>query len=525
MGCEVGVLNLAPVLKSVLWVSFGVLAIDVLLATFILVRRLRRWLYFKRTDGAVKQFGAPIHSFVAGDLPADDLIAILQTMHNIAERDAVRGLLLDNRQGSERVTEILFRLGYVEAWAREAFGHRRTGKLIRHIVNKEELPPPPSRRFARIRRLRLFCIKRAIAVSQLGQLDAAFSGVFFREAMADPSSYVIRANVAAIRNNLEAHEIPLLLELLRQAVKESTELPVTSVKTTLVRCAISDLNQFVPFLNDEDPRYRFVLVDSIREICDGAKFALNAKDFPEDLYQWFVDKAARDESVDVRARSARVIRHFHDAAATLTLRSMIEDGNEFVRLHTVRACADSYYSELIPDITRRITDPRWRVREASVKTLAKFGKAGRAQLAQYFLNTTDRFASEQLIEEMQRNGIIAEMLPALSAEDGESKLAMNVCAKMVRMGKTSLLADLLGCEMLLSRWAPAITSAEPIIAAEKARAQLLDLLLEAPTNEVMITLRALAERKDDHLSAKAQATLESIHAGVAGEEPQCMIFS
>jgi hypothetical protein len=523
------VLNLTHLLKSVLWISFIVLAIDFLLAMFILRRRLSRWLYFKKTDAAVKQFGAPIHSFIAGDLSADDLIARLQTMHNVAERDAVRGLLLDNRQGSEReqVTEVLFRLGYVEAWAREAFGRRRTAKLIRHIVEQEELPPPPSRRFAQIRRLRLFCIKRAIAVNQLGQLEAAFSKVFLREAMTDPSAYVIRANVAAMGNNHGAHEVPLLLELLRQAVKESTELPVSSVKTTLVRCTISDLHEFIPFLNDEDPRYRFVLVDSIREICDGTKFALNAKDFPEDLYQWFVHKAARDESVDVRARSARVIRHFHDVAATQVLRAMMEDGNEFVRLHAVRASADSYYSELIPDITRRITDPRWRVREASIKALAKFGKAGRSQLAQYFLNTTDQFASEQLIEEMQRNGIISEMLPALSGEDRESQLAMNVCAKMVRMERTSLLTDFLGREMFLSRWAPVVASAEPLNAAQKARAQLLDLLLVAPTNELIIALRALAERKDDHLSAKAQVELESLQssASVAGEERQCTISS
>ena len=517
-------LNLVHLLKSVLWVSLSVLGIDVLLAIFILRRRLSRWLYFKKTDAAVKQYGAQIQLFIAGDLSADDLVAILQKMHSLAERNAVRGLLLDNRQGSdrERVTEVLFRLGYVEAWGREAFGRRRTAELIRHIIDHAELPLPPSRRFARIRRLRLFCIKRAIAVNQLGQLDAAFSRVFFREAMADPSAYVIRANVAATGNNLEAHEVPLLLELLKQAVKESTELPVTTVKTTLVRCVISDLIQFVPFLNDEDPRFRFVLVDSIREICDGAKFALNAKDFPEELYRWFVDKAARDESVDVRARSSRVIRHFHDAAATLTLRAMIEDGNEFVRLHTVRACADPYYAELIPDIMRRITDPRWRVREASIKTLAKFGKAGRGQLAQYFLDTTDRFASEQLIEEMQRNGIIAEMLPALSSADRESELAMNVCARMVRMGKTSLLTDFLGREMLLSRWTPTIASAEPITAAEQAREQLLDLLLAAPTDELMIALRTLAQRKNDHLSGRARAALERLEpsVAVAGEEHQ-----
>lgn len=505
-------LNFAHLVRIVLWLSLSVLAIDLLLVAFILRRRLSRWLYFSKKDAAVKRFAEPIQHFLAGQLSADDLVATLQTASSVAERDAIRELLLDSLEGSGRkpVTEVLFRLGYIEAWAREAFGSRRTGELLRHIVAEDKLPPAVKRRFTRIRRLRLFSVKRARAVNQLGQLDAAFSRLFVREALADPSAYVIRANVAAMGHNQQAHEVPLLLDLLRQAVKGSSELPVNSVKTALVRYPISHLDQFIPFLDDEDFRFRFVLVDSIRQVCDAAKFPLNAKDFPESLYQWFIDKAAQDESVDVRARSARVIRYFHDAAATITLRAMMLDRNEFVRLHTVRACADPHYSALIPDITRRITDPRWRVREASVKTLATFSKAGRRQLAQYFLDTTDQFASEQMIEEMQRSGIITEMLPSLSGGNGEFTLTMNVCAKMVRMGKTSLLTDLLGHEVRLSRWAPATTSAEPItISAQRARAQLLDLLLASPTNDLMTALRALAERKDDELSAKAQAALES----------------
>jgi len=512
------VLNLEHLLKIVLWVSLCVIAIDLLLVVFILRRRWSRWLYFRKKDAVARQFAAPVHSFLVGELPPDDLVATLETLRAAPGRDAIRELLLDGLEGSQRkpVTEVLFRLGYVERWAREAFGRSRANELLRHIVVQEELPPAPRRRFDGIRRLRLFCVKRARAVNQLGHLDTAFSRVFTREALSDPSPYVIRANVAAMGHNQQAYQVPILLELLRQAVKASSDLPVASVKTALVRYPISYLDQFPPFLNDPDPLYRFVVVDSIRQVCEAARFGLNSGDFPEGLYQWFVDKASQDESVDVRARSARVIRHFHDAPATLTLRGMMLDKNEFVRLHTVRACADPFYSELIPDIIGRLIDPRWRVREASVKTLATFGAAGRQQLARYFLDSTDQFASEQIIEEMQRGGIIAGMLPALSGEDGEFTLTMGVCSKMVRLGKTSLLIDLLGREMRLSRWAPAGSSAEPITrSAQKARARLLDLLLASPTVELVAALQSLAGRKEDQLSVKAQAALESHAAGAA----------
>ncbi|HLJ30614.1 MAG TPA: HEAT repeat domain-containing protein [Candidatus Angelobacter sp.] len=504
--------NLQHLLRIVIWVSLVVLTIDLLLVLFILRRRLTRWLYFKKKDAAARQFSGPIQGFLAGNIPVEDLVATLRTVRSGAGRDAIRDLLVDSLTGSGRkaVTDVLFRLGFIETWAKEAFGQRRSMQLIQHIVRKEELPAAPRRGFARIRRIRLFCVKRARAVTVLGHLDAAFAQVFMREALHDPSHFVGRANVVAMGHNQQGFELPVLLELLLQAVKGSSDLPVTAVKTAVVRYPIGQLGQFVPFLDEGDPRYRFVLVDSIREICDGAKATLSAKDFPENLYHWFLDHAALDESIDVRARSARVVRHFHDAAAILTLRALMLDKNEFVRLHAVRACADPYYSELIGDITRRIIDPKWRVREASVKTLATFGKAGRRQLASYFLDTTDQYASEQMVEEMQRSGIITEMLPALCGENGESTLVTGVCAKMVRMGKTSLLTDLLGRETRMSVWATASPSAEPVTrSAQRARAQLLEILLASPTPQLMATVRTLAARKDDDLSGKAQAVLET----------------
>ena len=509
-------LNLEHAVQVVLWISLIVLAVDLLLVIFILGRRLIRSLYFSRKDAATRQFTAPVQSFLAGDLPADDLVTRLQTIRHRAGRDAIRNLLVECLEGDGRkaITEVLFRLGYIEGWAREAFGRARSRLLIRNIVAQENLPPATGRKLVRIRRLRLFCIRRARAVALLGHLDPSFAQVFTREALYDPSPYVGRAIIAAMGYNQQAYEVPVLLELLRQTVKGSNELPSGSVKAALARYSISHLDQFVPFLEDDDPRYRFLLVDTIREICDGVKFGLNAQDFPRSLYHWFLNHGTQDDSIDVRARSARVIRHFHDAAAALTLRGMMLDKNEFVRLHTVRACADPFYSDLGDDITRRINDPRWRVREAAVKTLAAFGKAGRTQLAGFFLTTTDQFASEQLVEEMQRNGIIAEMLPALSGENGEFSLATNVCAKMVRMGKTSLLTNLLEQETRMNRWAPA-SSAEPATqSAQKARAQLLDILLLSPTPELITTVRSLAERKDDQLSAKAQTVLESYEIAV-----------
>lgn len=508
-------LNVENLLRIVIWLTLCVLAVDVILVLFILRRRLSRWLYFNKKDMAVKRFTEPVRNFLEGKIAVEDLVSTLQIGRRKAARDAIRDLLLESLAGSNRkaVTDVLFRLGFVDAWAREAFGSRRAKQLIRHIVTKDKLPLVPKQRFKGIRRLRLFCVRRARAVMQLGYLDADFAKVFMREALADPSPYVGRANVTAMGHNQEPSEVPILLDLLRQTAEGANGLPVHSVKTALVRHPITELDQFVPYLNDANPRFRFLLVDSIREICDAARLTLGPRNFPEPLYQWFLEQAAQDEFIDVRARSARVIRHFHDAAAIRVLRVLLADKNEFVRLHTVRACADTYYSELIGDIGRRITDVRWLVREAAVKTLATFGKAGRQQLESLFLATSDKYASEQIIEEMQRAGIILEMLPALGSQNGDYARAAGVCTKMVRMGKTSLLTDLLGHETRVSRWASITPSAEPIsVCAERARAQLLEILLASPTPELMEAVRLLAGQEEGPLRKKAQSVLQSAAA-------------
>ena len=505
-------LNVEHLLRIVIWVTLSVLAIDLVLVLFILRRRLSRWFYFNKKDLTTRRFREPIQDFLAGKAPIEDLVSTLRDARGRAARDGIRDLLLENLSGNNRkaVTDVLFRLGFVDAWASEAFGKRRARQLLHHIVTEEKLPQARRRRFKRARRLRLFCVKRARAVAQLGHLDADFAKVFMREALRDPSPYVGRANVAAMGHNPGLYEVPILLDLLRQTAQGENELPLHSVKTALVRHPITELEQFVPFLNDVNPRFRFLLVDSIREICEAASLTMGPRNFPEPLYRWFLDKAAQDESVDVRARSARVIRHFHDSAATQALRALLLDKSEFVRLHTVRACADPFYSGLISDIARRITDSRWRVREAAVKTLATFGKPGRLQLESYFLATNDQYASEQLIEEMQRAGIIVEMLPSLGAQNGESARAVGVCTKMVRMGKTSLLIDLLRHERRPAKWASVTPLGEPVaVVAQKSRAQLLDILLASPTPELLEAVEHLAGHEDDQLRFKAQSVLQS----------------
>lgn len=487
--------NIEQLIPIVLWLALTVLAIDLVFVLFIFRRRISRRWYYEKKDATIKQYSGEIRSFLNNEVSVEDLATMLEGTRSRAGHSAIQELLLGGMTSQNRhaITEVFLRLGYIQTWTKEAFGRRRGQQLLRHIIDGADLPPTKKRALAPLLRLRLFCVKRALAVTKLGQLDSPFAAVFMREALSDPSPFVGRANVTAIGHNRNESGISVLLELLRQAVESTVDLPVRSIKIALVRYPIADLAYFAPFLNNQSPRFRFVMVDSIREICDSARpQPLSARDFPEEIYHWFLHEGVHDESVDVRARSAGVVRHFHTPDAVSVLRVLLQDQNEFVRLHAVRACSDPYYSDLVTDVAQRISDAKWRVREGAVATLATFGQEGRQQLAQHFLATTDRYGSEQISEVMQRTGIVNEMLPSLAMPNGNGKLVADVCAKMVRLGNTSFLTDFMAREQ-----------------SAPVRVRLMEILATAPTPYFMTTLHKIAHSEADPLKDRAQTFLQS----------------
>jgi hypothetical protein len=188
-----------------------------------------------------------------------------------------------------------------------------------------------------------------------------------------------------------------------------------------------------------------------------------------------------------------VIRHFRDRRSMQALGKLLEDENEFVRLHTVRACADRYYAEIVPELVKRISDPKWRVREAATKALGVFGVAGVDELYKFFVGTADQYCSEQISEEIQRTGLTQDLVAALvSPQDAD--LAKGVCQKMALLGKTSLLNT-----ALLSSGVQA-----------DARLSLMEALMASPTDDFVRNLSQIAAADQGALGARAEFLLQKI---------------
>lgn len=479
------------------WLACGVISIDLGLVIFILCRRAAHNRFYSRKDAAQRRFSVIIAECFGGKVSLERSALLLKAGGG-PEREAARTLLLGSiRATTQRpATDLLVALGFVQEWTEQAFGKRRAGELLRSITQDQRVsapPPPTSRRpkARRFRRWRVFSISRAVAVSRLGRLSPEFSGRFMQEALRDPSPYVGRMAVGSIGRNQIPDGVPILLQELRRSVDGETELPIRSIQTALVRYSIAELRHITFYLKHGSARFRFLAVNSIREMCARTESAQNdGSEFPSELRRWFLEEAVRDESPDVRARSAGVIGHFRSPEAMQALRLLMGDPNEFVRLHSVRACADPYYAGLIGDTLRRITDQRWRVREAAVKTVGCFHTTGRQQLEQYFLDTTDRYASEQIGEELQRSGTALRIVAALAMPGGEGTRARRVCCKMAELGMVSLMAEELASEKSID-----------------LRTQLLDVLSASATPQFMDALRWIVARQADPLNRRAEALL------------------
>jgi HEAT repeat protein len=489
----------------VLWLLATVLSLNLLFLLFIFYRRLGRKRYYEDKDSARSRYTRVVAEFVDNEISVERAVQVLEEATSRAEHDAVQEMLLaqEDDNNAERISQVFFGLGYVERWAKQGFG-RRAKALVERSMKREKVAISTAVKrnlLTPLLKTRMFAVPRAAALEALGRLAPEYAQVFTAEALHDPSAEVRRIAIAAMGRNRHPAAIPLLFDELLKAVQMHNDVSLRSTKTALVCYMLEDLRHFVPYVTHPNRRMRFFVVDTVREICNKASrhMLLNKNDFPQDIYDAFLDKAMRDEFADVRARSAAVIKHFRDKRALQALRTLLSDENDFVRLHSVRACQDRYYGELVPDMVRRLSDTRWRVREAAVKALAAFGASGSNELYKYFIGTKDQYVSEQISEEIQRAGLTADIVAALAHGGEDRDLAMAVAKKLVLMEKTSLLVSATA----------GLTEPEP-------RILLMDALMLRPTEDYMVVLDGIANNDDGPVGDKARALLQAVEEGAVG---------
>jgi HEAT repeat protein len=288
---------------------------------------------------------------------------------------------------------------------------------------------------------------RAKAADNLGIIQHRESWPLLVKALEDSHPDVQAVAVRSLAAIQEPDSFRPLVERLHEVVlKPGTRLSLRTVKTALVSFPIKLAPGLIPSLSHSHRRIRFLATDIIREMVERQAaweedLALDAKNFAPELADIFVGQLCFDENPDVRARAASVISYLADPRSTPVLLTLLGDSQWFVRLHAVRALGKRKYLSQAPQVGPRLTDPHWMVREAAARTLLVFGRVGSQQLACHFVATEDRYSREQIADEMQRAGLIPNLLAQYaSAQDGTETQVIDM---LVQMGKTSYIVSVL----------------------------------------------------------------------------------
>lgn len=417
------------------------LGIGALVATAI-ARRQRRERYFQRIDELRQRYSPVISAILTQKIEYERGREVLRGISGFDRDSVLEQLCLERKPTLEQVP-ILRRLcedlGLVKLWHERLMGKVSASSFREAVARPEGF-------LERVGRLRFLI--RAKSADNLGIVQHRPSWPLLVKALEDPHLDVQAVAVRSLATIQEPESFPPLVERLHAVVLKpgTTRISLRSAKTALVSFPLNQAAGLVGSLAHSHRRIRFLATDIIREMVERLAaweedFVLESKVFAEELAGLFLTQLCFDENPDVRARAAPVVAYLPDPRATPVLLTLLEDSQWFVRLHAVRALAKRKFLPQAPHIARRLTDAQWMVREAAGRTLLVFGRVGIEQLVNHFLATEDRYSREQIVDEMQRAGLIPGLLTEYATQRGgrEDK----VIEQLVSMGKTSYMVALL----------------------------------------------------------------------------------
>lgn len=433
------------IIATVVWlIIIGLL----LTGGFVLVtvqRRITRQRYYQRLDRARQRAQELIEPLYLEPSDLEAALVAMQSFKSKLERRALEETLLWHRRIPEHLAitrEVVGRLAWIREWI-ETVRCRvpwPSAELAAILQELDDQYKPPGWAPEWRQRLRANFVQRAISAEKLARVPTPEGVLALIAGTEDPHRDVQEVCIRNLGRLADSATLPVLIHHLLRVLQGDSQQSVRILKTALVQFHLEEIDGFRPALEHPERRVRFFATDVVREIADrqARTELLSKNDFSPEMYRLFTEKLANDTWGDVRARAALVIGHFHDTAANDILQRLLSDPEWFVRLHACRAAAGKFFLAIAPAIAERVSDSNWLVREAAVESLHEMGAFGIDQLYQIFVSTEDRYVAEQICEEIQRSGLLAELFANI--DDGaDRRVARLVARRMAALGKVTML--------------------------------------------------------------------------------------
>ncbi|MFQ5480618.1 MAG: HEAT repeat domain-containing protein [Thermodesulfobacteriota bacterium] len=268
--------------------------------------------------------------------------------------------------------------------------------------------------------------------------------------------------------------LPAIMGSLKTGVYSLEEVSLRIVKSAIISFGSDSVNVLRSGLKNQNWRVRCVVVDILGD--------LEGPSVVEDL-----SLSLFDIEPDVRAKAAKGLGKHKALSAAEHLMQLSGDSSWVVRLHSIRALGLMNAVDAVDKIKFGLLDTNWQVRRAAAEALGMMDGHALEALRDILLNHEDVYAKEMVVEEMQRTGLVWQVVAGLEDDnDGVRKMAGDT---LYAMGQNNAFAPLINA---LERGSTVVRREMIRILARFKAVRAMDAIKAAADNDIDAEIRRAA---------------------------------
>lgn len=251
--------------------------------------------------------------------------------------------------------------------------------------------------------------EQALSAEKLGRINCRGAVQHLIDALKSPNRDLLLMSIHSLGVIGDETALPHLIALLKHAVTAEEEVSLPILKSAILAFGLNAEMWLVPCLNDSDWRMRSTALDILGEI-GGADLSGE--------FMWRL----KDPEQDVRAKAAKGIGKLKFREAIPMLMEALGDPYWVVRLHSARALGLMKDPVAIAPLKERLGDKNWQVRSVAADALSRIGGRSFVEMLNVFLDSTDKYARDQALDELGRKGVHGRMTARLANVQGPEPL-------------------------------------------------------------------------------------------------------
>ena len=338
--------------------------------------------------------------------------------------------------------ELCLELGLIDVWQR-----RILGQFAPVTLRQACLLPDGSLHFFS----RLHFLLRARSARSLGLVRHRASWPILARALDDPHPDVQRVALRALAALSEPRSLPALVIQMDKAVSDKRcGLSLYSLKAALARFPLSQAVQLLPAMRHPNPRVRAASGEILREMAKRESAEARALVQYKSVFDREMAVLVSDANPRVRAIAIEVAELLDSANRKPAVDQELVEARGPVQSVAPENFAQRFEALPLAELPLLLADPQRTVRQAALRALLAHGREGLSKLYEQFVLTEDKALKNQILEELDRAGLLPNLLQSVDGNSGT--LERQVVELIVSMGATrylqAALTNVYGHELL-----------------------------------------------------------------------------